>query len=465
MDCSICCSPYTKTLRKQVQCPYCQYTCCQVCLRQYFLTIQDEPNCISCHKIFSQDHKVELVGSHYLNHVYRKHREALLFERERAMLPDTQGLVQSTLELRNLTTINKETEKELKEMRRRINQMVRTYEQNRRRINTLNYYIQRGEVPPEHPVHNEQKERRIFIRPCPAPECRGFLNDIYQCGTCHTKVCSKCHEITDTGTDTDTSTNETPTEHVCHPDNVASAKAILKDTRPCPKCAVPIYKIDGCSQMWCSACKTAFDWNTGEIERGRIHNPHYYEWLREQNHGNAPREQGDVECGGIPDVMDVIRWIQTKHALVGNNFRCTEWNAHRNHHKDFTWLENRILHIHRKMIHIHEMDMRRYDTRNENNADIRIKYLLKEYTDDEFRKQLFLREKVVHKKHAIYQILELFVMAVSDILRNYIAVPPKPNSPEKMYAELIQISRHCNDNIKQICERYKCVVPKLLELE
>jgi hypothetical protein len=31
--------------------------------------------------------------------------------------------------------------------------------------------------------------------------------------------------------------------------------------------------------MWCPQCHTAFRWSTGEIERGAIHNPHYYEWM------------------------------------------------------------------------------------------------------------------------------------------------------------------------------------------
>jgi hypothetical protein len=45
-------------------------------------------------------------------------------------------------------------------------------------------------------------------------------------------------------------------------------------------------------------CHTAFDWNTGNIEMHRIHNPHYYEWLRQRNQ-QLPREMGDVPCGGL----------------------------------------------------------------------------------------------------------------------------------------------------------------------
>jgi hypothetical protein len=43
-----------------------------------------------------------------------------------------------------------------------------------------------------------------------------------------------------------------------------------------------------------------FSWKTGEIEQGRIHNPHYIEFLRRQKIDT--REVGDMYCGGIPDI-------------------------------------------------------------------------------------------------------------------------------------------------------------------
>ena len=68
--------------------------------------------------------------------------------------------------------------------------------------------------------------------------------------------------------------------HECNPDDVASAQAVRRDAKPCPKCSMAISKIDGCDQMWCVGCKTAFSWRTGKIQTGVIHNPHFFEWQR-----------------------------------------------------------------------------------------------------------------------------------------------------------------------------------------
>ena len=73
-------------------------------------------------------------------------------------------------------------------------------------------------------------------------------------------------------------------------------------------------KIDGCNQMWCPECKQAFDWITGKIETGPIHNPEYILYLQQNNnHEPIIRNPNDIVCGGIPHNM--LRYIST------NNFR------------------------------------------------------------------------------------------------------------------------------------------------
>ena len=119
-------------------------------------------------------------------------------------------------------------------------------------------------------------------------DCRGFSSFQWKCGICQQWCCPECHEIIG---------QDRHAEHTYHPDNVASATLLANDTKSCPCCGMGIYRIEGCDQLFCKLCHTAFSWQTGRIETQRIHNPHYYEWLRQRGDGEIPREQGDMICG------------------------------------------------------------------------------------------------------------------------------------------------------------------------
>jgi hypothetical protein len=128
--------------------------------------------------------------------------------------------------------------------------------------------------------------KKVFTMPCVYNDCKGMLSTEYKCGICDKYTCKDCHE-------------PLQDEHKCNPDTVATAKAILKETRPCPSCNTRIYKIEGCDQMWCTNCKTPFSWNTGEIVPSgqRLHNPHAIEYMR--RNGVTVRAPGDLVCGGV----------------------------------------------------------------------------------------------------------------------------------------------------------------------
>ncbi len=156
--------------------------------------------------------------------------------------------------------------------------------------------------------------RNQILRGCPADGCRGFLSVGGICGICDAKICLGCHEIVGKKGEAVEQVSEMEYQiterahggaaaaepatrmHRCDPATVETAKLLQKETRPCPKCKALIYKTDGCDQMWCTMCQTPFSWTTGKVEEGRVHNPHYYEWLR-RTQGSVPREApqpGDV---------------------------------------------------------------------------------------------------------------------------------------------------------------------------
>jgi hypothetical protein len=123
-------------------------------------------------------------------------------------------------------------------------------------------------------------------RPCPKEGCRGFVKGTpeWACGLCNSRVCPRCERIEATG-------------HRCVAEDVETARLIRRDTKPCPGCAAPIEKIDGCDQMFCVSCTTVFSWDTGRVQAtGQVHNPEYFRWLRDRGE-EVPRDPDDTPCG------------------------------------------------------------------------------------------------------------------------------------------------------------------------
>ena len=149
------------------------------------------------------------------NNTYRKKRAHDLLSRERSLLPMTQRLIVDRDErerrLKELLELDEEAHY-LKSRLKHIQLCVvalqsRTYD---------------GKI---------KKEKSAFIMGCGVPECRGFLSQAWKCGTCAVHTCSKCRVVKVDGE-----------EHECKPDDVATAKLLAKETKPCPKCTATIYK-------------------------------------------------------------------------------------------------------------------------------------------------------------------------------------------------------------------------------
>ena len=170
---------------------------------------------------------------------------------------------------------------------------------------------------------NVEMEKRAFVRACPHDACKGFLSTAWKCGLCENWTCPTCHEVK--GPEKDAA-------HTCDPNNVATAELLARDSRNCPKCAAGIFKINGCDQMWCTQCHTAFSWRTGRVETHMVHNPHYYEYQRA--HGTPlPRAVGDVPCGGFPEWNVILRLVGGRQSIQSHGCGVVQEviNAYRSH--------------------------------------------------------------------------------------------------------------------------------------
>lgn len=501
--CIICCNTI-KAKTKFTKCVYCDFSCCKECVCQYILSQTGKnAKCMSCNKEYTRNDLLAITKRGFVDKEYKVHRQKIFYEREKSLLPDTQPLIQVEIMVRKLRIDNSALWKELKVIRTNLNtvmnnnfniyytrlklervyireatdenkakidalakeyeiskkevtqlkeirkQLITAHSLNQHQYNRMTLALRRGEIPPDIEETNiDKKTKRVFIKPCPVNECRGFLNTAYKCGTCETNVCPKCHEIL-------------KEDHVCKPDDIESAKLIMKETRSCPKCAVPIFKIDGCDQMWCSMCKTAFSWKSGDIINGRIHNPHYYEWMRSE--GKLQREVGDVPCGGLPDIRSVITWLNNNSLIQPTETAQVLRRLVRTPINYESSMTHVIFAIHRLIGHITDIELPKYRINvYYNNCDLRILFLMKEITEFRFMKIIQQREKHNDKKTEIFQVLEMFVNISNDIFRNYVLSTDL--KPLDLVDEIERLRLYTNECLEKIKDCYKCIIPNINRL-
>lgn len=92
--CPTCCERYTTSLRKKADCPFCPYSACTACVRRFLLSSTDDANCMACRRGWSSEFIDGLLTRAFRDGPLKKHREDVLLDRERSMLPATQPFVE-----------------------------------------------------------------------------------------------------------------------------------------------------------------------------------------------------------------------------------------------------------------------------------------------------------------------------------------------------------------------------------
>ena len=217
-SCDICVEPYNKSTRLLVKCPYCNYETCRTCCETYILN-ETEVKCMNpeCAKVWTRKHIREIFTLVFINGPLKEHKEKVLFDKERALLPATQPIIEGKLLARKIDT-------EMLVLQRQISEINKQ---------------QRKLLQDKHAALNRKTstDRTAFVRACPQEHCRGFLSSQWKCGICERWTCPDCHVLKGYTRDS---------VHTCNADDLATAKLISSDTKPCPQCGTGIFKIDGC---------------------------------------------------------------------------------------------------------------------------------------------------------------------------------------------------------------------------
>jgi len=288
LECPIC---VKKTaVARNLVCPYCAYSCCKQCYQTWLLSSDETiPRCMNVPRCQREFSSMFIFGE--LSQTFRKQYTKKL------------GRISLQVELQRLPLLQEYALQEIRHTQRRtwvtrVSNLIGQLQTVTRVLSAVNH------VGPS--AEPESSETSTTTRKCGLPECGGFLTSRWRCPVCETYTCNLCGVA------------KTGQTHDCDPGDVATMTLLRNDTKACPKCSVPIHKIDGCSQMFCVQCHTAFDWNTLRIERGRIHNPHYYEIQRQLANGREiPREVGDIPAG-CADVEPIQARLEIVRNLTAN---------------------------------------------------------------------------------------------------------------------------------------------------
>lgn len=299
-ECDMCCEKFT-FLNKQAKVSCCDVVVCVGCVKRYLLGTIKDAHCMGCKKPLDIQYIVKNLGKSFVWGDYRYHKENVLFDREQALLPDTMHVVEQEKQFEKIEKVRKEHREKANNLYVEISAI--------REAKDLDECIKLAELTSRQAYHlamvknierftksfkEPAKERKQFVKACPVDGCKGFLSSAYKCGLCETFTCAKCFAIIGK------ERNDEKNPHICNEDDVKSAEIIKKETKTC-RCGTVIFKISGCDQMFCTQCHVAFSWKTGEIETGKVHNPHYYAYLRE-NGRDVPRDPQDGCIDGEQDI-------------------------------------------------------------------------------------------------------------------------------------------------------------------
>ena len=261
-ECAICISEFD-TKNYDIKCFNCAIKVCLLCISKYISEAKDFLHCMSCKKQWNILFICQSFDAVWLNNNYVKHREDVIQQRFNAKLPSYQAYIVSIVRKKSYF-------EEMKKFSKQDLMYIKLS-----KWHAAEEAFIKGSTmiqpPPREFLEKVSNitDITVILGPCPKDGCRGYITYEHKCGICSLKICPDC------------SLTITATTHKCLPEDIKSAKMIKKDSKNCPTCRVPIFKVDGCSQMWCTNCKNFFDWNTLTtlVKTIYVHNPHHNAYL------------------------------------------------------------------------------------------------------------------------------------------------------------------------------------------
>ena len=396
--CLSCAEQFTSIVRGKIDCSGCDFKACKECCKRYMLSKSNDPHCMGCKQKWDRDFLYTNFGRGFINGTYKQHKKELLFEIEKSKIPDTMPRVEQHKEIKEIESRGMDISFKINELFNEIKKL-----KNERYVGSARVHTLKNTSP---------TKAREFKHHCPVNECKGFLSKQWKCAVCSTWACSKCHQIV----------GEHPnTPHDCKQADIESVEIIKKSTKPCPTCHIPIQKSVGCDQMWCTQCHVAFDWKTGAIQNGVIHNPHFFEAKRQ----GMLRAPGDQVCGGLPNYWhwdEVSKVIMSALPSIMNPKKKLPLTT-RDKRQIFEYAESAITYrvagenvdtIRRLREQLLQNNVAKLD-------EIRISYIIGSIDEKKYKSLLTANETSREKRQAILDVLEIYNTVTIENFQNLVA--------------------------------------------
>ena len=348
-----------------------------------------------------------------------RHRGELAFNESKGIFP---AVMVRIAEQNRIDAVKAEVTERIRAAEMHRKQLLDALDRNQREINILKH--ERANINLSNLEHVYYATE--MISGCPKNGCKGMIRSDLKCVLCSTSVCGRCAKERGEGE-----------EHKCNSEDVASHAFIMRDTRPCPKCATRIHKIDGCNHFFCTGCHTGFDWRTGALINNATNtNPHFYEYMRSHPELAAAMDgRNTVRCGEENETA-----LPSSHALMVRTRESQKYAE--------------IMEIHRRVRHIESFDVNRYRAAmNANPVSVQstdaVRFLKNEISEEHYKKNLRAKLKAREKAKSTFLIVDTMIKCIGALL--HMLIIDLPGSEDKNAT--ISVCIHAIRNVRKDTNR------------
>ena len=409
-ECQICCNN-----AEIIKCG-CGYCCCFDCFDNWFKNF-GKLECPKCRGVWDIDYTLENIPNALER--FTEYRKQILFNRENININKKRNYLYEVGVVEN----------DINENMSLVKDLLENIENKKLELKSIraNYARETYKCP--------KCDNIINIRNTIKIKTENNETELGICETCHLYYCIKCYTLLENFKNEE---NFEPKNHVCDPNSLEDIEMIKKLYKPCPCCLSSIEHLEGCNQMWCTNCNTAFNWDTLEIIHKDIDNPHFNAFI------SAVRNPLDTTCGDLPDSISIsskINFTKKYLCLITINNKCRGIQE--------------VIEKYRRTINDNDMDSLYKD------------YIFNKINTIKFKEQLYETELNKTILRAELEIYELYVNVVKENMLNIVDLDDTDIELYKATIEetidiMKQTAIFCIDEITKIFKKFN--VNKLIHI-